>query len=109
MEVFSFHLDKDGRDKTGGRGTVSFPSAKEPAAKRSYKQVVTGVCSDSEGFQRVGSKKEKKEGRKVSSLGIRMPEGLKSVEEAPEREVLEMAMDSMTRCSRESRQWKAKQ
>ena len=48
----------------------------------------------SDGFQLVASKKEKKEARKVSSLGIRMPEGLKSVEEAPEWEVLEMAVDS---------------
>ena len=32
--------------------------------------------------------------RQVSSLGIRMPEGLKSMEEFLEWEVLEMAMDS---------------
>ena len=60
--------------------------------KRSYSQVVSGLGSD--GFQRVASNKEKKEARKVSSLGIRMPEGLKSVEEAPEWEALEMAVDS---------------
>ena len=45
----------------------------EPATlKKSYKQVVTG--DPSEVFHRVESKKEKKEARKVSSLGIRMPE-----------------------------------
>jgi len=93
VEMFHFHLDKDRRDKTG-RGNVSFPSVKEQAVKRSYSQVVSGLGSDSDGFQRVASKKEKKEARKVSSLGIRMPEGLKSVEEAPEWEVLEMAVDS---------------
>ena len=93
VEMFHFHLDKDRRDKTG-RGHVSFPSVKEQAVKRSYSQVVSGIGSDSDGFQRVASKKEKKEARKVSSLGIRMPEGLKSMEEAPEWEVLEMAMDS---------------
>ena len=65
----------------------------EPATlKKSYKQVATG--DSSEVFHRVESKKEKKEAMKVSSLGIRMPEGLKSMEEAPEWEVLEMAMDS---------------
>ena len=60
--------------------------------KKWYKQVVTG--DSSEVFHRVESKRGKKEARKVSSLGIRMPEGLKSMEEAPEWEVLEMAMDS---------------
>ena len=40
------------------------------------------------------SKKEKEETRRVSSLGIRMPEGFKSMEEVPEWEVLEMAVDS---------------
>ena len=34
------------------------------------------------------SKKEKKETKRVSSLGIRMPEGFKSVEEVPEWAVL---------------------
>ena len=67
---------------------------KEQAVKRSHSQVVSGLGSDSDGFQRVASKKEKKEARKVSSLGIRMPGGLKSVGEAPEWEVLEMAVDS---------------
>jgi len=94
VEMVHFHFDKDRRDNTSRRGNVSFPSAKETALKRSYKQVVTGIGNDSEGFHRVASKKEKKEARKVSSLGIRMPEGLKSMEEAPEWEVLEMAMDS---------------
>ena len=65
----------------------------EPATlKKSYKQVVAG--DSSEVFHRVESNKEKKEARKVSSLGSRMPEGLKSMEEAPEWDVLEMAMDS---------------
>ena len=70
------------------------PSVQEPAAKRSYKQVLTGIGSGSDGFQRVASKKEKMAAKKASSLGIRMPEVLKSVEETPEWEVLEMAMDS---------------
>ena len=59
---------------------------------RTYSQVVKDL--DEDGFELVKSKKEKKETKKVSSLGIRMPDGLKSMEEAPEWEVLEMAVDS---------------
>ena len=40
------------------------------------------------------SKTEKRNNKRVSSPGIRMPEGLQSVEEAPALEVLEMAVDS---------------
>ena len=59
---------------------------------RTYSQVVKDL--DEDGFELVKSKKEKKETKRVSSLGIRMPDGLKSMEEAPEWEVLEMAVDS---------------
>ena len=65
---------------------------KTSLVKRTYSQVVKDL--DEDGFKLVMSKKEKKETRRVSSLGIRMPEGLKSVEEVPEWEVLEMAVDS---------------
>ena len=62
---------------------------------KTYAQAVSGGGSvDADGFELVASKKEKRNNKRVSSLGIRMPEGLKSVEEAPEWEVLEMAVDS---------------
>jgi len=62
---------------------------------KTYSQAVSGGGSvDEDGFKLVMSKKEKRNNKRVSSLGIRMPEGLKSVEEAPEWEVLEMAVDS---------------
>ena len=53
-----------------------------------------GGSIDADGFEFVTSKKEKRSNKRVSSLGIRMHEGLKRVEEAPEWEVLEMAVDS---------------
>ena len=59
---------------------------------RTYSQFVKDL--DEDGFKLVMSKKEKKETRRVSSLGIRMPEGLESMEKAPEWEVLDMAVDS---------------
>ena len=65
---------------------------KTSLVKRTYSQVVKDI--DEDGFKLVMSKKEKKENKRVSSLGIRMPEGLKSMEEVPEWEVLEMAVDS---------------
>ena len=62
---------------------------------KTYAQAVRGGGSvDADGFELVTSKKEKRNNKRVSSLGIRMPEGLKSVEEAPEWEVLDMAVDS---------------
>ena len=48
---------------------------------RAYSQVVKDL--DEDGFELVKSRREKKETKKVSSLGIRMPDGLKSMEEAP--------------------------
>ena len=71
---------------------VKVRTKKTSLVKRTYGQVVKDL--DEDGFKRVMSKKEKKETRRVSSLGIRMPEGLKSMEEVPEWEVLEMAVDS---------------
>ena len=59
---------------------------------RTYSQVVKDLYED--GFELVMSKKEKTDTKRVSSLGIRMPDGLKSVEEVPEWEVLEIAVDS---------------
>ena len=59
---------------------------------RTHSQVVKD--RDEDGFELVKSRRAKKETKKVSSLGIRMPDGLKSMEEAPELEVLEMAVDS---------------
>ena len=59
---------------------------------RTYSQVVKD--RDEDGFELVKSRRAKKETKKVSSLGIRMPDGLKSMEEAPEWEVLDMAVDS---------------
>ena len=59
---------------------------------RTYSQVVKDL--DEDGFELAKSKKEEKETKRASSLGIRMPDGLKSVEEVPEWEVLEMAVDS---------------
>ena len=62
---------------------------------KTYSQAVSGgVSIDEDGFKLVMSKKEKKDNKRVSSLGIRMSEGLKSMEEAPEWGVLEMAVDS---------------
>ena len=61
-------------------------------ATRTYSQVVKDL--DEDGLELVNSRGEKKETKKVSSLGIRMPDGLKSVEEAPEWEVLDMVVDS---------------
>ena len=61
---------------------------KTSLVKRTYSQVAKDL--DEDGFKLVASKKEKKETRRVSSLGIRMPEGLKSMEAAPEWEVLEL-------------------
>ena len=49
---------------------------------RTYSQVVKDL--DEDGLELVKSRREKKETKKVSSLGIRMPDGLKSVEEVPE-------------------------
>ena len=75
---------------------------KTSLVKRTYSQAVRGGplekgvplshssssgSIDEDGFKLVLSKKEKKETRRVSSLGVRMPEGLKSVEEVPEWEV----------------------
>ena len=59
---------------------------------RTYSQFVKDL--DEDGFELAQSRREKKETKKASSLGIRMPDGLKSVEEVPEWEVLEMAVDS---------------
>ena len=57
---------------------------------KTYAQAVSGGGSvDADGFELVKSKN-----KRVDSLGIRMPEGLKSVEEAPEWEEIEMAVDS---------------
>jgi len=57
---------------------------------KTYAQAVSGGGSvDADGFELVKSKN-----KRVGSLGIRMPEGLKSVEEAPEWEEIEMAVDS---------------
>jgi len=57
---------------------------------KTYAQAVSGGGSvDADGFELVKSKN-----KRVGSLGIRMPEGLKSVEEAPEWEEIEMVVDS---------------
>jgi len=74
---------------------------------KTYAQAVSGGATiDSDGFELVKSKNKRvgdqstTGGSAVSplstlgSLGIRMPEGLKSVEEVPEWEEIEMAVDS---------------
>ena len=72
--------------------TDKLATSKLVKSGRTYSQVAKDV--DEDGFELVMSNKEKEETKRVSSLGIRLPEGLKNVEEAPEWEVLEMAVDS---------------
>ena len=62
---------------------------------KTYAQAVSGGGSvDADGFELVASKKDKRNNKRAGSLGIRMPEGPKSVEEVPEWEEIEMAVDS---------------
>ena len=59
---------------------------------KTYAQAVGGGGSvDADGFELV---KSKKDNTRVGGLGIRIPEGLKSVEEVPEWEEIEMAVES---------------
>ena len=65
--------------------------------RRTYAQAVSGgAIIDAEGFELVKCKNKLagKQTCTLGSLGIRMPEGLKSVEEVPEWEEIEMAVDS---------------